>query len=104
LLDTQIFLWFLDQPRRIPAAARDVVEAVDNAVFVSAAAIWEIAIKASIGRLKISSADLRRLPRLIGAAGFDEFACPGATRLRSPLASLASPGSVRSAADLSGQG
>jgi PIN domain nuclease of toxin-antitoxin system len=35
--------------------------------------VWEIAIKASLGRLRISRADLARLPALIDEAGFDEL-------------------------------
>ena len=73
LLDTQIFLWFLADERRIPARARQAIHAADNVVLVSAAAVWEISIKASLGRLTIAAADLRRLPRLIEEAGFDEL-------------------------------
>jgi PIN domain nuclease of toxin-antitoxin system len=73
LLDTQIFLWYLDRAARIPPPAREAIEAADNAVLVSAAVIWEIAIKASVGRLEIPTADLRRLPRLVETAGFAEL-------------------------------
>lgn len=73
LLDTQIFLWFLDNERKIPATARAAIHDTGNAVFVSAAAIWEIAIKASIGRLRLSAEDVRRLPELIDTSGFDEL-------------------------------
>ena len=73
LLDTQIFLWFLDDERRIPAGARRAIHAGENAVLVSAAAVWEVSIKASLGRLRIAATDLRRLPRLIDDAGFEEL-------------------------------
>ena len=73
LLDTQIFLWCLDQTASIPPLAREAIEAADNAVLVSAVVIWEIAIKTSAGRLEIPAADLGRLPRLIEAMGFDEL-------------------------------
>jgi PIN domain nuclease of toxin-antitoxin system len=73
LLDTQIFLWYLDQAARIPSGARDAIEAADNTVLVSAAVIWEVAIKVSVGRLEIPAAELRRLPRLIEATGFAEL-------------------------------
>ena len=53
--------------------AREAIEAADNAVLVSAVVIWEIAIKASVGRLELPPADLRRLPRLIETAGFTEL-------------------------------
>jgi PIN domain nuclease of toxin-antitoxin system len=73
LLDTQIFLWFLDDESRIPIPSRDAIHAPENSILVSAAAIWEIAIKASLGRLRISSADVKRMPHFIEAAGFDEL-------------------------------
>ena len=73
LLDTQIFLWFLENERKIPATARAAIHDTENAVFVSAAAVWEIAIKASIGRLRISAEDVRRLPELIDTSGFAEL-------------------------------
>lgn len=73
LLDTQIFVWYLDQAARIPTVARQAIDDADNAVLVSAAVIWEIAIKASAGRLEIPAGELRRLPRLIEATGFEEL-------------------------------
>lgn len=73
LLDTQIFLWYLDRTARIPAIVRQAIDDTENAVLVSAAVIWEIAIKASRGRLDIPTADLRRLTRLIEATGFEEL-------------------------------
>jgi PIN domain nuclease of toxin-antitoxin system len=73
LLDTQIFLWSLDRVARLPAVAREAIQAADNAVLVRAVVIWEIAIKASVGRLELPATDLRRLPRLIETAGFAEL-------------------------------
>lgn len=73
LLDTHIFLWFLDDERRIPEEPRAAIHASDNDVLVSAAAVWEIAIKTSLGRLDMRPSDIDRLPRLIDAAGFEEL-------------------------------
>lgn len=73
LLDTQIFLWYLDRTARIPAAARQAIDDGENAVLVSAVVIWEIAVKTSAGRLAIPPAELRQLPRLIEATGFEEL-------------------------------
>ncbi len=73
LLDTQIFLWFLSDESMIPEEAREAIGSNENSVLVSAASVWEIAIKASIGRLKIARADVMKLPGLIAAAGFDEL-------------------------------
>jgi PIN domain nuclease of toxin-antitoxin system len=50
LLDTHLFLWAVSAPSKLPAAARKQIDAAE--VFVSAASIWEISIKSSIGKLE----------------------------------------------------
>ena len=52
LLDTHVFIWWRERSSRL---SRDVVEdiASADAVFVSIATAWEIAIKVSTGRLKV---------------------------------------------------
>jgi PIN domain nuclease of toxin-antitoxin system len=53
LLDTHAFLWFAAGDRRLSRRARAAMEADNAELFVSAASIWEIAIKASLGRLTL---------------------------------------------------
>jgi PIN domain nuclease of toxin-antitoxin system len=53
LLDTHAFLWFAAGDRRLSRRARAVMEADDTELLVSAASVWEIAIKASLGRLTL---------------------------------------------------
>lgn len=50
LLDTDVLLWALIEPKRLPRDARDKIEDGRNDVFFSAASIWEIAIKSKIKR------------------------------------------------------
>jgi PIN domain nuclease of toxin-antitoxin system len=52
LLDTHILLWWLSDEPLLPAAAREAISSPDNEVMVSAAAVWEIAIKKAVGRLE----------------------------------------------------
>jgi PIN domain nuclease of toxin-antitoxin system len=52
LLDTHAFLWFMADNPRLSQNARQLIEA-DNEVFLSIASLWEIAIKMSIGKLKL---------------------------------------------------
>jgi PIN domain nuclease of toxin-antitoxin system len=73
LLDTQILLWALGARTRIPAQMREAIESRTNVVFVSAASVWEIAIKASLGRIAISGPELGELPAFVDASGFDEL-------------------------------
>ncbi len=50
LLDTHVLLWALGNPARLDGTIRDLLEDAANEVLFSAASIWEIAIKAGLGR------------------------------------------------------
>jgi PIN domain nuclease of toxin-antitoxin system len=50
LLDTHVLIWW-DEGRRLAAEARRAIEEAD-AVYVSAASAWEVAIKIGLGRLR----------------------------------------------------
>jgi PIN domain nuclease of toxin-antitoxin system len=50
LLDTHVLIWW-DEGRRLAAAARRAIMQAD-AVYVSAASAWEVAIKIGLGRLR----------------------------------------------------
>lgn len=50
LLDTHVALWAITDSPKLSQAARDLIESPKATVWVSAASIWEIAIKHSIGR------------------------------------------------------
>ncbi|HLI32962.1 MAG TPA: type II toxin-antitoxin system VapC family toxin [Solirubrobacteraceae bacterium] len=56
LLDTNVVLWLLlGQRSKVPGATAAELEAPGNAVSVSAASVWEIAIKRSLGKLELPS-------------------------------------------------
>jgi PIN domain nuclease of toxin-antitoxin system len=50
LLDTHVLIWW-DEGRRLAPEARRAIEEAD-AVYVSAATAWEVAIKIGLGRLR----------------------------------------------------
>jgi PIN domain nuclease of toxin-antitoxin system len=50
LLDTHIALWAIADDPRLPAGARELIADAENAIVVSAASIWEIAIKHALAR------------------------------------------------------
>lgn len=50
LLDTHVLLCAAGQPRRLSKAARALIDSDDNELFFSAASLWEIVIKHSLGR------------------------------------------------------
>ena len=53
LVDTHVLLWAIDSPEKLSAAARGALLAEDNAVSVSTASLWEVAIKLSLGRITL---------------------------------------------------
>ena len=69
LLDTHIFLWAVAGSRLLKPSARRLIEDAD-AVFVSAASVWEVAIKAGLGKIQV---DPRELAAAIDSSGFIEL-------------------------------
>jgi PIN domain nuclease of toxin-antitoxin system len=53
LVDTQALLWWLMGDPALTNRARTEIAAPDNSVLVSAATVWEIAIKRSLGKLTV---------------------------------------------------
>ena len=69
LLDTHIFLWAVSGSPRLKPAARRLIESAEQ-MYVSAASIWEVAIKAQLGKIE---ADPQALTNAIAASGFLEL-------------------------------
>ncbi|OGI44734.1 MAG: twitching motility protein PilT [Candidatus Muproteobacteria bacterium RIFCSPHIGHO2_01_FULL_65_16] len=74
LLDTHILLWWLMDDRRLPKDAERIIRDPDNSIFVSAASIWEVAIKASLGQIE---ADPFAIQAAIEPSGFAELPITG---------------------------
>ena len=55
LLDTNAFIWWVDDSRRLRAAAREAIRSPDNEIVVSAVSAWEIAIKTSLRKLRFDA-------------------------------------------------
>lgn len=53
LLDTQVWLWMLAAPNRLPSGSRTLLVAAENELLFSAASAWEIAIKHGLGKLQL---------------------------------------------------
>jgi PIN domain nuclease of toxin-antitoxin system len=60
LLDTQLLLWAAGMPERLSASAKRLLNNPKNELVFSAASLWEITIKNSLGR-----DDFRVEPRLL---------------------------------------
>lgn len=68
LLDTHVILWWLADDPTLPDDVKDMLDHEPD-VYVSAASIWEVAIKQAIGKI----AEPAGLPELIRDAGFREL-------------------------------
>ena len=66
LLDTQVLLWAAAQPERLTREALRLLEDTANELLFSAASIWEVSIKATLGR-----ADFQVEPRVLRRALVD---------------------------------
>ncbi len=80
LLDTHLLLWATITPERLPRSTFDLPANPENELFFSAASIWEVAVKTSLGR-----ADFTIKPALLRdtllADGYKEIAITGAHAL-----------------------
>lgn len=70
LLDTHAFLWWIDDAPALSKKARAAIGKAGNECFVSLASCWEMAIKASLGKLTLSQPLDRFIPEQLAANGF----------------------------------
>ena len=70
LLDTHIYLWWLQDHPKLSKTARDRIVSASE-VYVSSASIWEATIKTGIGKLEV---DVQQLAAEIENSGFKELA------------------------------
>jgi PIN domain nuclease of toxin-antitoxin system len=71
LLDTHIVLSIVNERTAdLPATLRGVLADPDTEFYVSAASLWEIAIKWRLGKLKLSG-QLERLPEILTSGGLE---------------------------------
>jgi PIN domain nuclease of toxin-antitoxin system len=81
LLDTHIFLWFLDADPKLPDWMRDEIINPVNGVDLSVVSVWEAVIKNSLGKLPLPEPPVTYLPKQRVAHGIaslpiDEGAMP----------------------------
>lgn len=53
LIDTHIFIWFIQNSTKLDKEAKQLIEADGNEILISIASLWEISIKNSIGKLNL---------------------------------------------------
>ncbi|QQE67353.1 PilT protein-like protein (plasmid) [Leptolyngbya sp. BL0902] len=63
LLDTHIFLWFINADIRLSTTIRDTIRDPDNDVYLSSVSIWEVIVKYQLGKLSLPESPETYLPR-----------------------------------------
>ncbi len=71
LLDSHTFLWFCQDDPALSAAAKALIEDPANRKVLSVASCWEIAIKASLGKLKLGEPSGTYIPNALSRTGFE---------------------------------
>jgi PIN domain nuclease of toxin-antitoxin system len=74
LIDTHVLLWADQRPRRIAPTLRAAMRDEANEIVISAATIWEIAVKRAIGKLRFD----RPIVAAVLALGFEILPVAGA--------------------------
>jgi PIN domain nuclease of toxin-antitoxin system len=70
LLDTHVFLWWVDDATELSRRARRVIAAPENECFLSLGSCWELAIKLSLGKLKLRQPIAQFIPEQMAANHF----------------------------------
>ena len=71
LLDSHAFLWWCDGDLQLSSKARQAIEEED--CLVSVVSLWELAIKVSVGKLRLPDTIDRYFPTQMLKNGFDQL-------------------------------
>jgi len=69
MLDTHVLLWAIGKTDELSAQTVEHISDKENEVYVSAVSIWEIALKCSVGKLKLNF-DVNDIPEYCRQMGF----------------------------------
>lgn len=70
LLDTHAFLWWVEGTPAVGRRAKAAISNPENEVLFSVASCWELAIKLSLGKLRLGERLERFIPDQLGLNGF----------------------------------
>lgn len=73
LLDTHTFLWWVEDAPDLSRKARQAIINPDNECFLSLVSCWEMAIKLSLGKLKLAGVIERFIPEQLSVNGFRQL-------------------------------
>ena len=63
LLDTHIFIWLIDDDKRLSDRYRQIIHNLDHEIYLSVVSIWECVIKYQIGKLNFPDSPEIYLPQ-----------------------------------------
>ncbi|MBM2816837.1 MAG: type toxin-antitoxin system VapC family toxin [Ignavibacteria bacterium] len=72
ILDTQAFIWFVENDKKLPKKIKDLIENPINSILVSIASLWEMTIKISLCKLHLKKS-LEEMLNKIPENGFELF-------------------------------
>jgi PIN domain nuclease of toxin-antitoxin system len=70
LLDTHTFLWWNTEDPQLSSRVRELIGDGQNEVFLSAASVWEISVKAARGKLILPEPPAQYIPNRMGLYQF----------------------------------
>jgi PIN domain nuclease of toxin-antitoxin system len=70
LIDTQSFIWFVEDDKQLPATIRALMNDSHYQLMISIACLWEITIKTSLSKLVLST-DIATMMSKAQANGYD---------------------------------
>jgi PIN domain nuclease of toxin-antitoxin system len=70
IIDTHVFLWWVEGDKALPAKARAALANAENECLLSLASAWELSIKSALGKLKLATPVQRYVTEHVAANGF----------------------------------
>lgn len=71
LLDTHYLLWSIADSKKLSKKLKELIADTNNRIIISTISFWEVALKTSIGKLKITGFSPEDLPALCKTIGFE---------------------------------
>lgn len=65
LLDTAVLLWSRAEEHKLNSRAKELLSSKSSELFLSAASVWEIAIKHALGTLKLHASPGEYIPEIL---------------------------------------
>jgi PIN domain nuclease of toxin-antitoxin system len=74
LLDTHVLIWWIENNRRLGKRAKAIIADDRTNVWISAATVWEISVKAAANRLDVHASFVDQLSTELSRSGFRPLA------------------------------